>query len=269
MPGALDEPFMPNLGLPDMGLLGADVDFDLADFEIIGEGPLLGGEPQEHILKPKIAEKDITHALCFENAQAFARQVDLTPGSRTYAWVNGSFIFGDVIEALWTRGCDIDELYICSLSLSLENIDSLYNVLTYSNLRTLNIVLSGFFYSHEKNKLVKYMYKKLDDPRVQIAFGAYHGKIFTFSTHKGNYLTCHGSANLRSSNSIEQICFETSRDLFEFNAGIIREICDKYGTINHSYHHQRHYHGRLDNNESWECVLRSSRHKANADAKEA
>lgn len=183
----------------------------------------------------------------------------MAPGSRTYAWVNGNFIFGDLIEALWNRGCDIKDLYICSLSLSADNIDSLYNILTYSNINHLYLVLSGYFFSHEKYGLIEYLYDKLDDPRVQIAFGAYHGKVFAFDTHRGNTYTCHGSANLRSSNSIEQICFETTPDIYKFNADIIKSVCDKYGTINHIT--REHNDKRLTQAESWEAVENALRNE--------
>lgn len=49
----------------------------------------------------------------------------------------------------------------------------------------------------------------------------------------GTKLTIHGSSNLRSSNSVEQITAETDPDLFDFNVAIIREFMKKYFTINH------------------------------------
>lgn len=220
---------------------GLDLDFDADDFDIIDdEKPRPRGKKQKdvRILRPRLEKRDITQKVAYENAEAFARQIDLTPGARMFAWVSGNFIFGDVIEALITaRRVGIKRLYICSLSISQENIDSLKNVMLLmgEELERLVLVFSGYQYSHEKYNLVPYMYRELDDPlnRVNIAFGRWHAKIITLETVHGHTITLHGSANLRSSNSIEQIMIEVDdRELHDFNASMMERIVDKFGTIN-------------------------------------
>lgn len=220
---------------------GLDLDFDADDFDIIDdEKPRPRGKKQKdvRILRPRLEKRDITQKVAYENAEAFARQIDLTPGARMFAWVSGNFIFGDVIEALITaRRVGIKRLYICSLSISQENIDSLKNVMLLmgEELERLVLVFSGYQYSHEKYNLVPCMYRELDDPlnRVNIAFGRWHAKIITLETVHGHTLTLHGSANLRSSNSIEQIMIEVDdRELHDFNASMMERIVDKFGTIN-------------------------------------
>jgi len=214
-----------------------DLDFDLADFDLIDES-----EPQENvrILKPRMDVNEITHKVLFENAEQFAQQIDLTPGARTFAWVSGTFIFGDIIEALVTkRDVGIKKLYITTLSLAQENIDSLKNVMLMmgDDLERLVLIMSGYQYSHEKFGLVPYMYDQLDDGtnRTQIAFGRWHNKIITLETRLGHTLTIHGSANLRSSNSIEQVMVEAdNRELHDFNVEIMEHIAQHFGTINHN-----------------------------------
>lgn len=231
-----------------------DLDFDLGDFDILtdelGETP----EPQARILKPRVDRDEIFHKVMFSNAEAFADQIDLTPGARTFAWVSGSFIFGDVIEALVTRrGVGVKTLYIATLSISQENIDSLKNVMLMmgDELERLVLVMSGYQYSHEKFGLVPYMYDELDDDRVQIAFGGWHTKIITIETVEGETITMHGSANLRSSNSIEQVMIEVgAKELHDFNVQIMEDIAERFGTINHKA--PRHQLHRLEGREAWE-----------------
>lgn len=240
-----------------------ELDFDLGDFRII-EDEADRGEPQRdvRILRPRIGRREITQRVAFENAQAFARQIDLEPGARTFAWVNGSFIFGDIVEALITeRRVGIKRLYLCSLSFSQENIDSLRNVMEImgAELERLVLVFSGYQYSHEKYSLVPYMYQELDDPnnRVQIAFGRWHAKIMTMETVYGHTITIHGSANMRSSSSIEQVMVEVDdRELHDFNAAIMEDITARFGTINHSalYSKLRPVEGR----EAWEIIEREA-----------
>lgn len=242
--------------LPDFGFQTPDVDFDLNDFEIVTEPLAAFGQSQQRIIQPRIAKGELTKAVLFENAQQFAEQIDLSGETRTYAWIDGSFVFGDIVEALVTqRNVGVKNLYIASLSFSQENVDSLKNVMILMGdaLERIVLVMSGYQYSHEKYGLVPYMYQELDDPknRVQIAFGGWHTKIITLETPLGNTLTIHGSANLRSSNSIEQIMVEVNnRELHEFNAGIMDEIAQQFGTINHSVDYHKFH--RIEGKEAWE-----------------
>lgn len=227
MPGDFD---LPNL-IDDLDL---ELDFDLSDFTLIGtnkddDGGLGDlGDPQARVFRPRIDIRGITHHLTFANARAFAQQIDLSEHARTYAWIDGSFVFGDVIEALvYERHMIPEEIYISSLSLNQENIDSLKNILLLGTVRKLYILLSAYFYSHEKYDLVPYLYQELDIGDIlQVAFINSHSKIIAIKTARGNTLTIHGSSNLRSSNSIEQIMIERDPELYEYNAGIIRELTD-------------------------------------------
>ena len=194
----------------------------------------------------------------FDNAKQFAKQIDLTPGARTFAWISGNFIFGDIIEAIIAERLVMpEEIYIASLSISQENIDSLRNVQIMAGpyLKRLSIVLSGYQYSHEKYRLVPYMYQELDNPEnnFQVAFGGYHSKVITLRTINGHTITVHGSANLRSSNSIEQIAVEIdNEELHDFNADIIADICERFGTINHNAPYNRLK--RIEGKEAWEII---------------
>lgn len=232
---------MENENALDLGNLASsidvDLDFNMSDFDLFqGENFQITTEPQERICRPKINVEDISHCTTFENAETFADQVSLDPHERTFAWVNGNFIFGDILPALVTRrGVQPRYLYIASLSLSQDNIDAIAVMLECLHIERLVIFLSAYFYSHEKFRLVKYMYDLIGgDDRVQIVFGTYHMKFITMETHRGNTLTIHGSANLRSSNSFEQIMFEQDRTIYEFNRDIMEAIAAKYGTINYN-----------------------------------
>lgn len=246
--------------------LDFDLDFDLADFDMIDAATdELGFAPesQQRILRPRIAKDDeVFHKVMFQNAEAFADQIDLTPGSRTFAWVSGNFIFGDIIEALVSRrNVCIKNLYIASLSLSRDNVDSLKNVMLMrgGDLEKLILVISGYLYSHEKFDLIPYMYDELDDgtDRVQVAFGGWHTKIITLDTTFGHTLTIHGSANLRSSNSVEQIMVEVdNKELHDFKARIMQGIADRFGTIN--YKAPKHRLKRIDGIEAYELSRRAA-----------
>lgn len=244
----------------DLGL-NLELDFDADDFDLVEEKkPRPIRQKDVRILRPRLDLATVTQRVSFENAEALARQIDLTPGARTFAWVSGNFIFGDIVEALITaRQVGVKRLYIASLSFSQENIDSLKNVMLLmgGELERLVLVLSGYQYSHEKYGLVPYMYRELDDgtDRFQVAFGGWHAKIITLETVHGHTITIHGSANLRSSNSVEQVMVEIDdRELHDFNVQLMERIVARSGTINHDAPLGKLR--RIEGKEAWElCGL--------------
>ena len=220
-----------------------DFDFDLGDFDLITDGAPVEKRAQR-ILKPRVDLKLIdTRLVAYDNAKSFAADISLEPNARTYAWVDGSFVFGDIMEALCEIGHPVRRAWLTSLGISEENIDSFYNCFELHGLEKLCLLLSGYFYSHEKWKLIPYMYNTLDieletepdhwEPAFQVGFFNMHAKVMCLELYDGTKLTIHGSSNLRSSNSVEQICAETDPQLFDFNVTIIREFMRRYYTINH------------------------------------
>lgn len=221
----------------DFEFAGADLDFDIDDFAIIesDEGFSYDERPSDvRYWQPRVDKREILRKGNFKYARDFVRNVNLEPDSRTYAWVDGSFIFGDIVEAFADTGILYPKhVIMATLSMSQENIDSLKNCADYYGLEKIDIVLSDYFYSHEKFGLVPYLYRTLDvADRLDVAFAHIHTKIIGIETHMGNKLLIHGSANARSCGAIEQVMCECSPDLFDFNAKIIDELIEKYGVIN-------------------------------------
>ena len=237
--------------MDDLDLLSSsidlDFDFDLGDFDLLTDDHSAINAPRrQRILKPRVDKKLLdTRLVAYDNARAFVRDISLTEGARTYAWLDGSFIFGDVVEALGEIGKPVRRAWITSLGLSEENVDSFYNCFVAFGLEKLSLLLSGYFYSHEKFKIVKYMYDRLDveietepdhwEPAFQVGYFNMHAKIMALELLDGTKLTIHGSSNLRSSNSIEQITAETDPALFDFNVRTIREFMRRYYTVNHTF----------------------------------
>lgn len=81
---------------------------------------------------------------------------------------------------------------------------------------------------------MKHLYEELGgDDRVQIAFGPFHMKFISLETHGGHVLNVHGSANMRSSNSMEQIYIDQNKEIYRFNRDAAEKIAEKYGTIDY------------------------------------
>lgn len=168
----------------------------------------------------------------FSHAKDLANAMPLEKGANLYGFVSGNFIFGDILEALAMRGVYAVECYICTLSMSEDNVDSLKNVLLMKRCEALNVIVSHYFYAHERNRLIPYMYQELDhDDIFQLAVAGIHSKIMLIKSYTGLHLTIHGSANMRSSMNIEQLHMVEDAPLYEFNKRFMDDIIAAYKTI--------------------------------------
>jgi hypothetical protein len=122
---------------------------------------------------------------------------------------------------------------ITTLSLSQDNVDSLHNLLAGGFVDELNLIVSVYFFGHERHSLIPYIYEKLDiDNKFQFAVASIHTKTVNFETSGGRKIVIHGSANLRSSANIEQFTIEENEGLYEFYQSHFSSILDRYRTIN-------------------------------------
>lgn len=187
-------------------------------------------------LLPRIYEKTIKTPVTFDYAVDFAKSFNLKPGYREMCFVSGNFIFGDVLEALvGLEKVDLKRLTIQTLTFSQENVDSLWNVCDMSpNLEALRIIAGGYFWAHEHKPggVIPYLLQELDQGDVlDIAFAAIHTKMISFETVDGLKVVMHGSANLRSSRSIEQVMVEVDDSLYDVVEDFADRVLKSYSII--------------------------------------
>lgn len=196
-------------------------------------GPVIG---KSRYIKPPKCKEIPERRLKYKNAEDLARDIKPELGMRVFVFLDGTFIAGDFLEAWFTEHHIIaKELTISTLSLNPNNVDSLANLMDCEYIENLNLIVSDYFYSHERHSLVPYIRERLDKgDRFQLAAAGTHCKISMFETHKGAKVVIHGSANLRSSSNIEHITIEENPELYDFIMEVHRTILDKYKTINKS-----------------------------------
>jgi hypothetical protein len=187
------------------------------------------------ILKPKKQYAISKKRVKYENAEKLALETSIEKNSRQFVIVNGTFIFGDFIEAFIIENkLEVEHLIVSSLSADQGNIDSLNNLIFGNWVEKLDLIFSTYFYGYQKNNMVKYIYDTLDNQKMQLSICDTHCKMVLIKTKCGKFFVIHGSANLPSSNNIEQFCIEESEELFNFNFEYQSRIIDKYKTINKS-----------------------------------
>lgn len=219
-----------DLDLGDIGLEEADLDLDAFDLDA---GDVFG-EINTRYVKPPLYVGKRRSPVMYERAEELAREIGpaIMAGERIDAVVSGNFIFGDFIEALLVEeNAFCDDLTLSTLSINQENVDSLHNLIKGDYLGELNIVVSDYWFSHNRRAL-PYIYQKLDiDDRFQLAVAGIHTKITLLRTGERK-IVMHGSANLRSSRSVENFVIETDAEAYDFHREWHQTILDHYPTIN-------------------------------------
>ena len=212
-----------NIELPDL-------DLDL----FAGPGDDDDKRMETRYMKPYLPDTFRQEDILYENALTLAKHLTLEKGQMANVIVSGAFIFGDFIEAYITHHmAKVKRMTISTLSLSQENVDSLQNLLDNGYLDHLDLIISAYFYAHERHALVPYLYEHLDHQnRFQLSVCGSHMKTVHFETTGGKKIVIHGSANLRSSANIEQFTIEENPALFDFYEEVTRKIIDKFNTIN-------------------------------------
>jgi hypothetical protein len=210
-------------------LIGDDteLEFEAGDFTITD-----GIKPQStRYIKPTFYSKPAKAD--YKNAKALVEEIHLAPGEQFHSIVKGDFIFGDFIEALiYGKDVIVENMHLSTLSMSQNNIDSLAGLLKAGRIKRLTIVLSNYFYSHEKHRLMKYLLENLDiDNRLELLIIRNHTKICLMEISNIR-LVMSGSANLRSSESVEQFVLQESAELYGFykdwfDANIQHSIIDR------------------------------------------
>lgn len=190
-------------------------------------------EFETRYIKPPRTQQIAIENLKYSNAEKLAKEISIAENDRYFVVVNGTFIFGDFIEALIVEeNYKVKQLTISTLSMSENNVDSFANLLNGGYVDELNLIVSDYFYSHERHDLVPYIYKELDkDNKFQFAAAGTHCKIALIETECNKKIILHGSCNLRSSSNIEQFVIEENKALFDFNQDYQNAIIEKYKTI--------------------------------------
>ena len=196
----------------------SEEDFDF-DVEIIDDDNI----HDEILAMPKILKPKCVK---YKNAQKFAREIDLDRA--TYALVTGRFVFGDFIEALVeAKSLKCSEIWLSTLGMGQNNIDSIGNIMYDYDVEKLNLIISNYFVSKEHRDLMPYLMQELSGLNVDVAIAGIHAKIELRKAEERNIVVS-GSANLSSSNNVEQFMIIDDKELYDFNKDLFVKIMENY-----------------------------------------
>lgn len=219
-----------------------DIGFDFGggfDFDFnFGEGGDNGGQDGAAVTfhGDKFAAEDCfkvfpskvaSHYVKTENARKLARQLDITApgGFHCEVITGGRFVFGELIGELFEyHRIRAKRLTISTLSFDAGNVEMLRTLLESGQVENLRVLSSVYFFGHEQHGLIPYLVKRcghceaVESGRATFgaAIGAIHTKTAALESAGGHFLTMTGSANLRSSQNIEQTTITTDPGIYRF-----------------------------------------------------
>ena len=204
-------------------------DFDLDAFDEAEEAPSTSGIIKNSFARVK--RHKLPKCAKYKYAQDLVKQIgDIQPGEHINAIVSGNFIAGDFIEAyLIDNKMIAEEIMIATLSMSRENVDSLKNVQNHALKGPMGLIISDFFFSHERKKGIVDIIEQLSqDAPFALAVAGIHTKITLIKTTCGKHIVIGGSANLRSSMNIEQIVIDNCPIIYSFHRAWMADILNTY-----------------------------------------
>lgn len=205
------------------------MDFDFSslsfDFDLFGDSDDEDKETRELIKTAKLSFRPVV----FENALDMAKEIDLTQDY--FALVSGAFVFGDLLEALcWKKALRPKKLYVTTLGLSPDNVDSLVNMTDYLFVPEINLIISSYYASVERNKNIPYMIDQFSGRNINVAVCANHAKLALWECEEQSFLMF-GSANLASSANLEVFAMTHDPETVGFTKRLLSGIMKKWTVI--------------------------------------
>lgn len=180
--------------------------------------------PQSRFLQYKSAQKvkrkHVKRFIRPENARSVVPHLP-EPGDHTHCILRGDFVLGDLIPAILdgsTPGaCRCDHARIATLGLSEYNAETLARLVKNRQIGRITMVVSHYFEQVNKSTVYADVRRILDlDGCVDIITMRSHAKVITLQTENDNWVI-EGSANLRSSDNLEQMTVYNDADLLAFH----------------------------------------------------
>lgn len=194
------------------------------DFDLFGEN----NDDRETCELLKTAKLNL-HPVTFENACDMAKAIDLTEDY--FALVSGKFVFGDLLEALCLKkALKPVRLYVSTLGLSPDNVDSLVNIIDYLYMEEINLIVSSYYAATERNKNIPYMVEQFAGRNINVAVCANHAKLALFECEEQSFLIF-GSANLSSSNNLEVFALVHDPSVVEYARRLMSGIMSRWTVI--------------------------------------
>lgn len=157
-----------------------------------------------------------------ENAAGLLAQIP-APGEITHAILRGDFVLADALPPLLAITGHCPHLYVSTLALSVKNAETLRALLAAGTIGKLTLIVSHYFRAVDKLSVYHAIEQILADIAT-LKIARCHAKIILLANARGDSLVFEGSANLRSSDTLEQLTIFNDPALHSFHATWMEEL---------------------------------------------
>lgn len=144
-------------------------------------------------------------------------------GDRTHCVLRGDFVLCDLIPAIIEARGRCPVLRVATLGLSAANADALACLVERGRIGRLTVVVSHYFAQVDKATVFRAVQARLEGVG-RLAVTRSHAKVICLPTERGDSFTIEGSANLRSSDNLEQMLILNDAATLAFHEAWIDEI---------------------------------------------
>jgi len=174
--------------------------------------------------RDKSSRKEVKKLIKPENAQDVIRNLP-GPGDTVHAVLRGNFVVGDMLPYLLTFTGYCPLLRISSLSVSDHNAETLRDLVTAGKVGRTMLIVSHWFKGGHEAGAFRSITNIIGDTG-DIKATRCHAKMILIRSADFN-LVLAGSANLRSSDSLEQITIHNDPEVYDFHAAWMDEMRDE------------------------------------------
>jgi hypothetical protein len=161
-----------------------------------------------------------------ENALVVVRRLP-EEGGTTHCILRGDFVLADLIPALLEPEWTCPHLRIATLGMSVDNAIELAKLHKGGKVGRITLVLSHYFEAVNKSTVYFDCRQQLEGIAEFVVMRS-HAKVICCPRERGgiveDWLTIEGSANLRSSDNLEQMTIYNDRDVHDFHAEWIDHV---------------------------------------------
>lgn len=158
-----------------------------------------------------------------ENALALLPHLPTNPDERTHAVLRGDFVLCDIIPAIIRERGRCPQLHIATLGMSGANAECLAALHQAGLIGAITICCSVYFRQVDRTATSPEVERHLGGI-AKIIVSRNHAKVICLPTESGDHYVIEGSANLRSSDNLEQIAVFNDPDLGDFHRGWMAEL---------------------------------------------
>lgn len=162
-----------------------------------------------------------------ENASELVKLLPTRPDDRLHCVLRGDFVLCDIIPRIIGARGRCPHLRIATLGMSAANASTLADLQARGDIKDFTLVVSHYFESVDRASTYREV-RAILEGRARFIVTRSHAKVILLPTDGGDFFAAEGSANLRSSDNLEQMLFVNDRETHDFHASWIDDLASRH-----------------------------------------